>query len=85
MCLTLLGTCAKGVQFYCPSRTYQAITYCTVLPVLARISQNFFFTDFGHQKIIYGAIDTYTYNGNSALKTLSRDVIFCLGCDGTVF
>ena len=26
-CLALLGTCAKGVQFYCPSLTYAAIPY----------------------------------------------------------
>ena len=25
--LALLGPCAKGVQFFCPSRTYQAIPY----------------------------------------------------------
>ena len=25
--LASLGTCAKGVQFYCPSRTYPAISY----------------------------------------------------------
>ena len=27
-CLDLLSTCAKGVQFYCPSRTYPLIPYC---------------------------------------------------------
>ena len=27
-CLPSLGTCAKGVQFCCPSRTYPAIPYC---------------------------------------------------------
>ena len=26
-CLASLGTCAKGVQFYCPSRTYPATPY----------------------------------------------------------
>ena len=25
-----LGACAKGVQFYCPYRTYPAIPYCTI-------------------------------------------------------
>ena len=35
-CLTSLGTCAKGVQFYFPSRTYAAIPYyCTIFPFLA--------------------------------------------------
>ena len=29
-CLTLLSTCAKGAQFYCPSHTYAAIPYCTI-------------------------------------------------------
>ena len=30
-----LSTYAKGVQFYCPSRTYPAIPYCTTFPFLA--------------------------------------------------
>ena len=34
-CLTSLSTCAKGVQFYCPSCTYPAIPDCTVFPFLA--------------------------------------------------
>ena len=29
-CLTSLSTCAKEVQFYCPSRTYAANPYCTI-------------------------------------------------------
>ena len=29
-CLALLGTCAKEVQFYCPSHTYAAIPNCTI-------------------------------------------------------
>ena len=29
--LALISTCAKGVQYYCPSRTYQTIPYCTFL------------------------------------------------------
>ena len=33
-CLTSCYTCAKGVQFYCPSRTYAAIPYCTIFPFL---------------------------------------------------
>ena len=33
-CLASLGTRAKGVQFYCPSRTYPAIPYCTIFPFL---------------------------------------------------
>ena len=31
-CLTLLGACAKGVQFHCPSFSYPAITYCANFP-----------------------------------------------------
>ena len=31
-----LGTSAKGVQFYCPSRTYTAIRYWTIFPFLAQ-------------------------------------------------
>ena len=27
-CLVLLGTCAKEVQYYCPSHTYPAIPQC---------------------------------------------------------
>ena len=34
MCLTLLSTCAEGVQFYCPSHTYTAIPYCTFFLLL---------------------------------------------------
>ena len=33
-CLTLLGTCAKGVQYYCPSYTCPAIPYCTIFLIL---------------------------------------------------
>ena len=36
--LASLGTCAIGVQFYCPplvSRTYPAIPYCTIFPFIA--------------------------------------------------
>ena len=33
-CLALLSTCAKGVQFYCPSRTYAAIPYSTIFRAL---------------------------------------------------
>ena len=32
--LALLSTCAKGVQLYCPSRTYLAIPYCTIFSFL---------------------------------------------------
>ena len=28
-----IGTCAKGVQFYYPSRTYPAIHYCTICTI----------------------------------------------------
>ena len=28
----ILDTCAEGVQFYCLSRTYPAIPYCTIFP-----------------------------------------------------
>ena len=28
-----LCTCAKGVQFYCPSHTYTAIPHCTIFPI----------------------------------------------------
>ena len=31
LCLASLGTCAKGVQFYCPSCTYSAIPYFIAL------------------------------------------------------
>ena len=31
VCLTSLGTCAEGVQFYC---TYAAIPYCIIFPIL---------------------------------------------------
>ena len=34
ICLALLSTCAEGVQFYCPSRTYPAIPYCTIFQLL---------------------------------------------------
>ena len=34
MSLALLGTCAEGGQFYCPSRTYVEIPYCTIFPFL---------------------------------------------------
>ena len=33
-CLTLLSTSTKGVQFYCPSRTYPSIPFCTIFPLL---------------------------------------------------
>ena len=33
--LTLLGTCAEGVQFYCPSRTHSAIPYCTIFSIFS--------------------------------------------------
>ena len=32
--LASLGTYAKGVQFYCPSCTYLAISYCPIFPFL---------------------------------------------------
>ena len=35
MCLASLGTYVKGVQLYCPSRTYAAIPFCTIFPILA--------------------------------------------------
>ena len=35
VCLASLSTCTKMVQFYCPSRTYPAIPYCTIFPFLA--------------------------------------------------
>ena len=34
-CLALLSTCGQGVQFYCPSRTYPAIPYCTIFFVFS--------------------------------------------------
>ena len=37
-CLTSLSTCAKGVQFYCPSHTYPAIPYCTIFAFLTHCS-----------------------------------------------
>ena len=33
--IALLSTCAKSVQFYCPSHTYAAIPYCTIFQFLA--------------------------------------------------
>ena len=30
-CLAFLGTCAEGVQFYCPSHMYPAIHYSSIL------------------------------------------------------
>ena len=33
-CLASLSTCAKGVQFYCPSGTYSTIPYCAIFPFL---------------------------------------------------
>ena len=30
MCLLLLGTCAEGVQLFCPSHTYAAIPNCII-------------------------------------------------------
>ena len=36
-CLTSLGTCAKGVQFYCPSHTYPAIPYCTIFSIFSTL------------------------------------------------
>ena len=41
-CLTLLGTCAKGGQFYCPSRIYPAIPYCSIFPFLDHYESIFF-------------------------------------------
>ena len=35
-CIPSSCTCAKGVQFYSPSRTYPAILYCTIFPFLAQ-------------------------------------------------
>ena len=35
VCLTLLGTCAKWMQFYCPSRTHPAIPYCTIFIIFS--------------------------------------------------
>ena len=37
-CFVSLGTCAKGVQFLCPSHTYPVIPYCTIFPYLAHSS-----------------------------------------------
>ena len=39
-CFTLLCTCAKVVQFYCPSRTYPTIYYYTTLSFLAYCTCN---------------------------------------------
>ena len=33
-CLSSLGTCAEGVQFYCSSHTYAAIPFCNIFPFL---------------------------------------------------
>ena len=41
-CLTSLGTCAEGMQFYCPSRTYAAIPYCIIFPFLAYCRATYF-------------------------------------------
>ena len=39
MCLTLLNTCAEGVQFYYPSRTYPSIFNGSIFPFLGRIAE----------------------------------------------
>ena len=36
--LPSLGTFAKGVQFYCRSRNYPEIPYCTIFPFLAHFA-----------------------------------------------
>ena len=50
-------------------------------PVLARVINlsKFLFHGFWSSKNNLRCHSTRIYNGNSALKTLSRDVIFCLG------
>ena len=40
-CLTLLGTCAKGVQFYGPSRTYLAILYCNIFSIFCPLCNTY--------------------------------------------
>ena len=37
------GTCAKGMQFYCPSGTYPAIPYCTIFFIFRPLSLFIYF------------------------------------------
>ena len=52
--LSSLGTCAKGVQFYCPSHTYRAIHYCSIFSIFSSLSDDE--TDSGDFQILPGLI-----------------------------
>ena len=64
-CLTLLSTCAKGVQFNCPSRTHPAIPYCPIFPFLAHCAFVYVLQMNNSNFIIpYSARGFYFHNGS---------------------